>query len=306
MSASRPVPRTGTRILMFHRVLPNEPVAFDLPGSYRLRGTALTPRELEHALDQAQPILPLARVEAALVEGREPPAGSVLTFDDGYREHLDIVTPMLESRHATATFYVATGIHGGGGAVAAVDAWYWLLDHSTRVRAAIPMPDGSIFRGRLDTLHGKLAWITGPPKTALLDGEPTEQRQMLDALADSAGCELPRDLAATLYLRPDEWAALAGRSMRIGAHSVTHPRLPRLSGDHLHNEVESSIAAVKTFAASATFAYPDGAADDRVADCVRRSGAISAVTCDRGVVSLGTDPMRLPRWFVSAPASALP
>jgi peptidoglycan/xylan/chitin deacetylase (PgdA/CDA1 family) len=80
---------------MLHRVLDGAPMSFGVPDCYRMRGTALTVAELERVLDEAGPIVPLEAVERALNAGETLPAGYVLTFDDGYREHLDVVTPLL-------------------------------------------------------------------------------------------------------------------------------------------------------------------------------------------------------------------
>jgi peptidoglycan/xylan/chitin deacetylase (PgdA/CDA1 family) len=286
-----------TQILMLHRVLADTPAAFGLPGCYRMRGTALTPDEFRQVLDKVGPIVTLAAVEQALTLGEEPPTGSVLTFDDGYREHLDLVAPMLADRCHAATFYVATGLHGEGTEVAVVDAWYWLLDHAEEPFARVPMPDGGAFHGRVDTFEGKLAWVAGEPKAALLASTSEQQEAMLAALSDSVGCALPVGLAAAQYLRRDEWSALVSFGMRIGAHSVRHPRLTQVDDATLRNEVATSVASLGVFGPVA-FAYPDGAYDERVEAVVRKAGVSSAVTCDPGVVTRGVNLQRLPRRFV--------
>lgn len=290
----------GTRILMLHRVLDDAPAAFDLPSCYRLRGTALTIDELVRVLDEAGPILPLEALERALSRGDEPPPGSVLTFDDGYREHLDVVAPLLANRGVTATFYVATGLHGDGVEVAIVDAWYWLLDHAAERVARVPLPEGGVYRGRVDTLQGKLAWVSGEPKAALLASRAPQQATMIEALAASLGNALPADLAARLYLRPDEWSALVGLGMRVGAHSVRHPRLTQGDDETLHAEVRGSVDAARRLGGAVAFAYPDGAYDERVVHCVRRAAVSSAVTCEPGGIQRGADLMRLPRVFVAS------
>ncbi|MES2638565.1 MAG: polysaccharide deacetylase family protein [Myxococcota bacterium] len=290
---------------MFHRVLPAEPAAFGLPNCYRMRGTALTVAELERVLDEAGPIVPLAAVEGALVAREEPPTGSVLTFDDGYREHLDVVAPMLAARGATATFYVATGLRGNGSAVGVVDAWYWLLDHAERGSATVGMPDGGTFRGRIDTAEEKAAWVGGPPKVALLAATPAEQRRMLHALAESTGTTMPPDLARRLYLASEDWLALVQIGMRVGAHSVGHPRLTQLSDEELDREVGESIATIAATSAPVAFAYPDGAFNERVVGRVRAAGASSAVTCEIGVAGGGVEVLRLPRLFVAPSSGSL-
>ncbi len=295
----------GTRILMLHRVLPDAPAAFGLPDCYRMRGTALTTSELARVLDAAGPILPLDAVERALADGDELPVGTVLTFDDGYREHLDVVAPMLTERAAVATFYVATGLHGAGWEVAVVDAWYWLLDHATRGIASVPLPGGATYRERLDTFDGKRAWVGGSPKAALLSASREDQRRMIDALAEGAGCSLPHDLASRLYLRPDDWAALERLGMRVGAHSVKHPRLTQVDDRELNTEVGGSVDAVRSFGGAVAFAYPDGDFDERVVERARLAGVSSAVTCEPGVLVRGADRLRLPRVFVSTPGARL-
>ncbi|MBX3269720.1 MAG: polysaccharide deacetylase family protein [Sandaracinaceae bacterium] len=283
---------------MFHRVVPDEPTAFGLPSSYRLRGTALTPAELEHELDAAPAVVPLGAVENALLAGVAPPPGVVLTFDDGYREHLDVVVPLLRARGMSATFYLMTDIHGGGRQVAVVDAWYWTLDHAQRPELRVRLPGGNAFVARCDTREAKLAWVVGSAKRALLGASAADQAAMLRELAASAECELPADLAAQLYLAPGDWQRLADSGMRVGAHSLTHPRLTLLPDDALHREVSESIAVLSPLGQPATFAYPDGAFDDRVAAKVA-AHAISAVTCEVGTVSGGQDRLRLPRRFVA-------
>lgn len=287
----------SARILMLHRVLDDEPAAFNLPSGYRLRGTALTVSELLRAVDEAPPIAPLDAVEEALAHGGHPSAGSVLTFDDGYREHLDVAAPPLAARGVQATFYVAPLHHGDGSRVALVDAWYWLLDHAIERIARVPLPGGGVYRGRIDTHEGKCAWVRGEPKAALFGAKALEQTTMLKALATSTGSTLPDDLAARLYLRPAEWSALVALEMRVGAHSLSHPRLIQLDDDALRAEIQGSVDALKQLCNAVAFAYPDGAFDERVIREVRRA-EVSSVTREPGALSLGCDPMLLPREFV--------
>lgn len=290
----------STRILMLHRALDDVPVAYGLPNCYRLRGTALTLDELVRLLDEVSPVMTLDAVEQALALGEEPPPGYVLTFDDGYRDHLDCVAPLLAARSVSATFYVATGLHGRGRDVAIVDAWYWLLDHAEARVARVPMPDGDEFRGRIDTLEGKREWVTGEPKRVLLGATAVQQAGMVAALAESVACELPDDLAARLYLCREEWSTLVTLGMRVGAHSVRHLRLTDVDDGTLRVEVRSSIEAVHGLCAPVAFAYPDGAYDERVKTEVRLAKASSAVTCEPGDVRRGADVLRLPRVFVDA------
>lgn len=288
----------SSRILMLHRVLEDRPAAFGLPACTRMRGTALTPSELDELLDTVGPVLPLSVVEDALGHGRPPPSGTVLTFDDGYREHIDLVAPTLAARGCTATFYVATGLRGDGQAVAVVDAWYWLLDHARAPVAEVPLRDGQAFRRRLDTLEAKREWVSGTPKAGLLAASPEHQRDMIAALSDAVRAELPGDLAARLYMSPADWEALASLGMRLGAHSVTHPRLTQVGSPERRGEIDASVRTVSSLASPVAFAYPDGCYDDAVLEAVSRAGVSSAVTCEAGILGVHSELLRLPRLFV--------
>ena len=286
------MPDASASILMFHRVIEDAPVAFGLPGCTRIRGTAMTMKELGRFIEGLGPIQPLKAIEDALREGHDPPAGTVLSFDDGYREHLDAAR-WLADRGMTATFYIATGIHSEG-LVAPVDAWYWLLDHARNGTARV----GS-YEGRVDTLEGKRAWVTGEPKAAYLDASPEEQQAMLAELGEGLGVGLPADLAFRLYLSRRDWTTLRTLGMTVGAHSVTHPRLTGLDDEALRHEVFESLRELP-----GPFAYPDGDYDDRVLRVVREAGATSSVTCAQHVLGRAEGLLELPRRFVSTPDGA--
>lgn len=285
-----------TRILMFHRILEDTVAAHGLPCCYRIRGTALTPNEFEHVLDTAGPIVPLDAVEVALASGEDPPSGTVLTFDDGYREHLPVAR-VLAQRGVPAVFYIATGIHGAGN-VAPVDAWYWLLDHATERTARVTLPCGGVHQGRLDTLEGKMAWVGGRPKQALLAATANQQTELIAALARSAGCWLPSDLAARLYMNRAAWSSLVRLGMRVGAHSVNHALLTQLDKASMHCEVHASVGTVKALCHPVAFAYPNGDHDEGVVALLRAACVSSAVTCESGAVMRGADVLRLPREFI--------
>jgi peptidoglycan/xylan/chitin deacetylase (PgdA/CDA1 family) len=96
-------------VLVYHGV--NDVAAVDDP-----RRLVVSPRHL------AEHIRLLLRVgyrfvtadELASVPGMPPPAGTAaLTFDDGFRDALDVVVPLLRGFGIAATFYVCPGWWGG-------------------------------------------------------------------------------------------------------------------------------------------------------------------------------------------------
>lgn len=287
--------KSTAQILMFHRVKDDSPTAWGLPSCYRLRGTALTPAELRSVLAALPgPVLSLAEIEGALNENRPPPKGFVLTFDDGYVEHGGLVADILEDLGHEATFFVSSSLHADGGELSSVDAWYWLLDHSTRRSFTLDIGT-EILQADFSTIEGKLEWVVGAPKRRLLESTPNEQARLLYQLADACGLTLAASLSSETYMAKAAWSHLIQRGHRLGAHGRQHVRLAGLDDEALALEVAESLLAVP---APAPFSYPDGDHDDRVVSVVRRKGASSAVTCVPGDVTSSTDPFRLPRRFV--------
>ena len=131
-----------------------------------------------------------------------------------------------------------------------------------------------------------------------------------------------RQLSATLYVATDRvgrdngwdpadarvprlpllgWDALctlAGEGVEIGSHSRTHPRLTRLSDSALADEVGGSREAIASSlgSAPASFAYPYGDQDARVARAAEQAGYTNAVTTElRPFLEHEASPFLLPR-----------
>ena len=91
-----------------------------------------------------------------------------------------------------------------------------------------------------------------------------------------------------------EWIA-AGQ--RIGAHSLTHPWLTRLSIDAAREEIRACRARLEDLFGLPVldFCYPYGAWNRTLRDEVEAAGYRTATTTDFGVNPAGTDPFALRR-----------
>ena len=284
------------QIWMYHRVLPRRPTAFGHPGCYHLRGTAITPEQWADDLNRLRPVVSLAAVVDALEAGRPPPAGHVLTFDDGYREWSELVAPSLRAAGATATFFVTTGMHRHAPLAHAIDAYYWLLDHAAVPVWSLPLPDVEAVHGDLRSEDGK-RWlvIDSPLKRAIRDGDAGTQTEVLEALQRAVGVALPRQLATELYVDQGDWLTLA-QEHAVGAHGVAHRPLTLLADHDLYTELMHGRAMLRgaTGAEVDLFSYPDGACDARVTAAVKAAGYRGAVLAGEGQES---QRYRLPRVF---------
>jgi peptidoglycan/xylan/chitin deacetylase (PgdA/CDA1 family) len=114
--------------------------------------------------------------------------------------------------------------------------------------------------------------------------------------------EVPEPLMDTAQVR--EWLR-AGH--RIGSHSLTHPRLTRLSLRDAQEEILASKKKLEdTFGVPVEdFCYPYGDWNQEVRDLVMEAGYRTACTTDYGVNLPATSPLELRRITVRHPTRSL-
>ncbi|MGH9891063.1 MAG: polysaccharide deacetylase family protein, partial [bacterium] len=111
----------------------------------------------------------------------------------------------------------------------------------------------------------------------------------------------------------DDVHALRGLGFRVGAHTVTHPILSRVSAERARAEVFGSREMIQVACGTAprAFAYPNGGPTDytaAVVDMVREAGFDCAVTTRFGLNTDRTSPWELRRgqpWEEHLPTFAL-
>jgi peptidoglycan/xylan/chitin deacetylase (PgdA/CDA1 family) len=105
-------PIAGVPVLMYHKVDPHTPS--DAVG----RSLTLEPAAFEAQLAwlraHAIRTMTMNELADALARGEHPRDAVVLTFDDGYSDAAEVVTPLLRKYGARASFYVSAGFIGDG------------------------------------------------------------------------------------------------------------------------------------------------------------------------------------------------
>ena len=100
----------------------------------------------------------------------------------------------------------------------------------------------------------------------------------------------------------DDVGRLHAQGMTIGAHTVNHPILTRISDAEARTEIELSRRHLEeiTGASVRLFAYPNGKPTDdyglRHVEMVRELGFDGAVSTAWGAARRGSDPFQLPRF----------
>lgn len=277
-------------------------------------------RHLEIVRRKAQP-LSFDDLRACLATGAFPDRGVVVTFDDGYADNLQEAAPLLERFRVPATVFVASGYVGG-------DREFWWDELERIVLGAPELPskielscdeftlevdlpdhptghdiaqaDWNVTRRddptRRHTLYRRLFDLLRP----MHDGPRT---RVLEALATWSG----RGRMVRPSHRPmtrDEIRALHGGGLvSIGAHTVTHPVLSKLSLDEQRREICESKRSLEDVlgAPVTTFSYPFGTRHDFTADTLRiveDAGFDLAWANMPGLVDPDSPRLALPRFLV--------
>ena len=294
---------SGVVVLCYHRIA--EPAVDPW-------GLCVSPQHFdEHlaALRRWGPVLSLAEVARALRAGRLPQRATAVTFDDGYADNIHAALPLLERHDVPATFFITTGTLGG-----AREFWWDELERLL-LGSALPGPL------RLKVGAEVHTWATGAPVPTLptwraWEPPPSPRHALYYALwslliertdeqRDAALAELRAlvpDLAdARLSHRTmteEEVVALARSPLaEIGAHTVTHPALPKLAPDRQREEVGGSKAYLEALLGRpvTAFAYPYGRYGDDAVAAVSEAGFASACTTEPEPLRAGAGPLLIPR-----------
>jgi peptidoglycan/xylan/chitin deacetylase (PgdA/CDA1 family) len=227
-------------ILTLHHVRPPRPGRFQ-PN----RLLEVTPRFLDRVVKYLQrsglDLISLGEMHRRMSEGDFSRRFVCLTFDDGYRDTLQFAYPILRQAGVPFAVYVPTSFPDRLG-----ELWWLVLE------AVIARNDhiGLQIDGRNRTFDCS----TLAAKRALYDelywwlrARPTEA-EMRDVIRNLAAC-YHVDIAAfcdELCMTWPELAQLAADPLvTIGAHTVSHPMLAKLSNDVARSEMALSRSVIE-------------------------------------------------------------
>ena len=237
--------RPGLSILLFHRVLAErDPFR---PGDL----TAAEFDGIVGILTRNFAVLPLDDAVSRLEANALPRGALAITFDDGYRDNLDVAAPILAAHGAPATVFVSTGFLDGR----------WMFNdrviEACKVTRCTSAPFPSLRAEPLDlsTVEAKVA-----AAHAILDNAKyLEFDARLAAVADFEDRLGVRPTPGPM-LDEDGVRRLRASGMAIGAHTVDHPILANLDDSAARAQVHQSRERLIDILREPVtqFAYPNG------------------------------------------------
>lgn len=258
--------------------------------------------EFEAQLDHVASRYRLVAIEdviAFYTEGRPlPDHACLLTFDDGLRDHIDTVLPILRRRGISGLFAGSvTTIEERR--VADVQKIHLILaannEHRDMLREIVQttgVEPPRVARWRFDPLE------TSQVKVLLQHALPPELREpMLEELFDRYVGMPERDVADELYMTVDDLAVLRESGMGLAGHGWTHRALDKLEPSALMEDVRRTLGFLDRLGMCGpwAFVYPSGTWNNEAASTLRSAGAAVAFTTEPSVVDESSDPLALPR-----------
>jgi peptidoglycan/xylan/chitin deacetylase (PgdA/CDA1 family) len=274
-------------ILIFHRVLqhpdllfPEIPSATDFDTRMRWVSSWFN-------------VLPLTQAIDRLYDGTIPERALSITFDDGYADNEEVAAPILKRLGLCATFFVATGfLHGG----------CMFNDQVIEAMRNCRAPQLDLRSIGLETYP--LGSIEERRRSieAVVVGirhlEPERRHAATKSIAQLTGSVT----SPKLMMDAEQVRRLRALGMEIGAHTVTHPILTRLSADQAFDEIRSGKRELEQILNESVhlLAYPNGmpgrdfAAEHAL--MARDCGFGAAVTTAWGAATVRSERFQLPRF----------
>ena len=283
-------------IFTLHRVLPDDPADFSPNAILQVK-----PEFLDYTIRRVRQLgFDIVHLDEGLRRLELDSSGRrfvVFTFDDAYRDNLKYALPVLRRHHCPFTLYVPTALVDGVGEV-----WWQALEDIIAQQSAIAvMEDGE---------NAYLPTATPAEKRAAYDRVYARMR----AMPEAARVALLRDLAAgygldlgahcrELIMNWQELRIFADEPLcTIGAHTVQHYELAKLSPEQARNEIDMSVRVIEAQFGErpAHLSYPIGgtaSAGPREYGLAKELGLRSAVTTIPGGLYRhhGDMPHALPR-----------
>lgn len=281
----------GAMILMYHSISREPERRFLDPAS-------TLPVEVFEAqmrfLAKYRRVTTVSEIVRALDEGRALPAGTVaITFDDGYRDVLEVAAPILERYQLPATLYLATG-YVERGENQWVDQLYVAISSRTKNGLYVERPHPRQFMlerpeevdEAYDTIRLSMIPLSWKERRALLN----DIRQQLK----------PWQSAPRLTLNWREVAKLIHRypNFELSAHSRDHVDLAGCSEAAVRHEITSCVEDIELQLGIRPhhFSYPYGSYSTQAAREIESLGLRSAaITAPAFPVTQGTSRYALPR-----------
>ena len=240
---------------MFHRVCPDR-------SKQRIRGNAgleVTPEYLENTIEFLRQnnyeIVSLSQAAKILNEGYKEKKFAVFTFDDGYSDNFIHAYPILKKHRVPFTVYVTTNFPDGKAVL-----WWYLLEDLILKETIIEFQLNGLKYKFLCVHLWQIEWAYQEIHRLILNSSSSNLNQRIRQVFENYEIDFHKktsELALT-------WEQIREMSedplVEIGAHTISHPVLNKLTDSDVLQEIEGSRDKIESEINKKVeyFSYPFG------------------------------------------------
>ncbi len=279
--------KSQVAILMYHRVVPQRDNWF-LPFSITV---ADFENHLKYLTNQYT-ILSLDELVGRIYEKKSlPKKAAVITFDDGYKDNYIYAYPILKRYSVPATVFLIAG-HIDSGELFWWDKIMYVLQH-TACRT-LELDEIGLYSLRSNDERRRVAHKLIKRLTSIPE---QKKKTLIERIVGMSAVNIPAGLSKEMILSWDNVREMNHGGVAIGAHSMTHPRLAKLSPEQAKYEIIQSKKVIeeRTGQPVTAFAYPHGIFSNDTTSFLKESGLRCALTSDQKMVTSQSNPYELGR-----------
>jgi peptidoglycan/xylan/chitin deacetylase (PgdA/CDA1 family) len=219
-------------------------------------------------------------VRRFLADGRWPERGLAITFDDGYRNNLDVAAPILRELGLPATFFVTAGFIEGR-----VKPWWYALRE--RIARAKDLSESE-----------KICEAVKLEAELRPFAEATRNRALNDLEAHYPSH--PDDETVYPFMTREDCRTLLAQDFDVQCHGDTHASFSGEKPERVKEEIARSANFIHALGHQpALLAYPYGHEPvdrDAARGVMQETGIIAAVTTREGLNTPAANPHSLHRY----------
>jgi len=286
---------------MFHRVCPES-------STPRIRGNAgleVTPEYLKKTIaflrQNNYEIVSLSRIDKLINSNNIAKKFAVFTFDDGYADNYIHAYPILKEHEVPFTIYITTNLPDGEAIL-----WWYLLEDLVLRKNQIEFQLNGRNHQYSCTSHLQKEWTYQEIHKLILNGPSSELNQRILQVFKNYNISLLKktfEVALT-------WEQIREMSkdplVEIGAHTINHHALSKLTDSAVHKEIEGSRNKIESKIDQKVehFCYPFGTSNEvgeREFKIAKKYGfKTSTTTCAANIFSEHKNLLeRLPRLAIN-------
>ena len=238
-----------------------------------------------------------------------PPYPTLITFDDGFKNNLEVASPILEDFSVPTTFYLSSGMINS-------DLMFWVdiveqcLNLSDRRAIKLKLEEEVEFN--IGSLEGKLKALLDIKKWCKSQKDLEKERVIKD-LIQQTEVEPDKDKHPNYQtLNWDEVKQLNSKELfTIGGHTHTHTILSSLTDNQLDFQISKCINEIsKNLNMNLRhFSYPEGQSNhfnERVIEILKEKNIICCPTAMYGFNDFDEDLFHLKRVMVGFEGAPFP